>query len=90
LHDVARPARFDAALLPEAVLGVLAAGLKATGFRSAAAAIHAMARPSPDVPGREPRVVRPDRAAHRQYHPVYIDYRKLAALVETLSHPEIE
>jgi L-ribulokinase len=74
--------------LGAAILGVLAAGHKATGFRSAAAAIHAMARPSPDVPGREPRIVKPDRAATRRYHQVYLEYRKLAALVETLSHPE--
>ena len=76
--------------LGAAILGVLAAGHKATGFRSAAAAIHAMARPSPDVPGREPSIVRPDRAANRRYHEVYLDYRKLAALVESLAHPEKE
>jgi L-ribulokinase len=76
--------------LGAAILGILAAGHKATGFRSAAAAIHAMARPSPDTPGREPRVVKPDRAANRLYHQVYLEYRELAAMLQTLGRPEAE
>lgn len=64
--------------LGAAILGVLAAGSRATGFKSAAAAIHAMARPIAGSPDRALRLVRPDRRAHRQYQSLYQRYRELA------------
>ena len=60
------------------ILGVLAAGKSVTGFSSPAAAMHAMARAGKGVPGREPRVVRPNRAAAKVYDAIYPRYRKLA------------
>ena len=72
--------------LGAAILGVLAAGSKATGFRSASAAVRAMAKPTLDGEngGMQPRVVRPERAASRQYQNVYQQYRDLAAALRTL------
>lgn len=67
--------------LGAAILGVLAAGRKATGFKSAAAAVHAMARPAAETADRKPRLVRPDRTACRQYQGLYKDYRELAAML---------
>jgi L-ribulokinase len=67
--------------LGAAILGVLAAGSKATGFKSPTAAIHAMARPVAGNPERELRLVRPDRRAHRQYQALYEQYRELADLL---------
>lgn len=64
--------------LGAAILGVLAAGRKATGFGSAAAAIRALAGPQPETSGRQPRLVRPDRAAFRHYQKHYQQYRELA------------
>ena len=65
--------------LGAAILGVLAAGKGATGFASPGAAIAAMAKPDPTIPGREPIVVKPNRAAARAYEKVYQRYRTLAA-----------
>lgn len=67
--------------LGAAILGALAAGSKATGFKSAAAAIRAMASAAAGNPERAPRVVRPDRRAHRQYEDLYKAYRELADLL---------
>ena len=64
--------------LGAAILGVLAAGPKLTGFRSPAAAIGAMASTSDSRPGRAAKVVRPVRQAARQYDDVYRRYRDLA------------
>jgi L-ribulokinase len=64
--------------LGAAILGVLAAGKKATGFASASMAMHAMARPSEDDPTRRARVVRPRRDAVKVYERVYRRYRDLA------------
>ena len=48
--------------LGAAILGVLAAGKAATGFGSAAAAIHAMARPAAAEPRRVAAAGRPPRS----------------------------
>jgi L-ribulokinase len=64
--------------LGAAILGVLAAGRKVTGFSSASAAMKAMAAADPDTPGREPRVLKPHRRAARAYDEVYRRYRQLA------------
>ena len=64
--------------LGAAILGVLAAGKAASGFTSPAAAIRAMARPDQNIPGREPIVVKPRRAAVRAYDKLYARYRVLA------------
>ncbi|MCC7191744.1 MAG: ribulokinase [Phycisphaeraceae bacterium] len=64
--------------LGAAILGTLAAGKRVTGFTSAAAAMHAMARADEKIRGREPIVVRPHRAATKLYDRVYARYRKLA------------
>lgn len=60
--------------LGAAILGVMAAGKKASGFSSAAAAIKAMAAP----PKETAVVVTPDRAANRAYAPLYQNYREMA------------
>ena len=65
--------------LGAAILGVLAASKHATGFASPGAAIAAMAKPDPGIPGREPIVVKPNRSAARTYDKVYQRYRALAA-----------
>jgi L-ribulokinase len=64
--------------LGAAILGVLAAGKRATGFASASMAMHAMARPSENDPKRRARVVRPRRDAMKVYDGVYRRYRDLA------------
>jgi L-ribulokinase len=64
--------------LGAAILGVLAAGRSASGFASASAAIHAMARAKDGQKGREPITVRPNRQATRAYQPIYEKYRELA------------
>lgn len=64
--------------LGAAILGVLAAGRKATGFASAATAINAMAKARVGQTGREPIVVRPGRAHHKRYEPLYRRYRAMA------------
>ncbi len=71
--------------LGAAILGVLAAGSRATGFRSAASAIRAMAQPSADNPQRAPRLVRPERRAQRQYQELYKTYRELATSVRQMT-----
>ena len=71
--------------LGAAILGVLAAGHRATGFSSAAAAIRAMAKPTVNSNGAasQPRVVRPDRAIRRQYQQLYAQYRDLTTVLRT-------
>lgn len=64
--------------LGAAILGALAAGPAASGFRSPSAAIRAMARPWLARGGSKPRIIRPDRKAHRAHDEVYADYRRLA------------
>lgn len=59
--------------LGAAILGVLAAGKKASGFASAGAAVRAMARP-----GDRARTYRPDRKAAKAYDALYRRYRALA------------
>jgi L-ribulokinase len=68
--------------LGAAILGVLAAGHRATGFQSASAAIHAMAKPRD---GNASRTVRPNRAASRRYQHLYAEYRSLATVLQNLS-----
>ena len=63
--------------LGAAILGALAAGER-TGFRSAAAAVRAMAAPKRGVPGRELLVVRPNRGHRAAYEKSYQEYRALA------------
>lgn len=67
--------------LGAAILGAMAAGHSATGFSSAASAIRAMAATKKDDPARCGAVVRPIRAHHKAYEPVYADYRALAKYV---------
>ncbi|MGW8258362.1 MAG: ribulokinase [Thermoguttaceae bacterium] len=69
--------------LGAAILGVLAAGHRATGFKSASAAIRAMAKPR----NSETRMLRPNRTASRQYQRLYAEYRNLATAVQNLSSP---
>ena len=56
--------------LGAAILGVLAAGRRASGFRSPAAAIRTMAG------AREPRVYRPNRRHRAAYDALYRQYRE--------------
>ena len=65
--------------LGAAILGVLAAGRSASGFASPNAAIRAMAAPKANVPGRQARVVRPQRGHRKAYDQVYSRYRELAS-----------
>jgi L-ribulokinase len=69
-----------------AILGVLAAGPKASGFRSAAAAIRAMAGS-----GREAttRIVKPRRSSRQACDILYAAYRDLAQLTQDLAMPTI-
>lgn len=69
------PSRHGSAL-GAAILGALA-GAKQTGFRSAAAAIHAMASPSRGK-NLKPLAFRPNSRPHAVYHEVYREYRDLA------------
>ena len=64
--------------LGAAILGVLAAGRKASGFASATAAVRTMASAAADVAGREPRVVKPNRAHRKAYERAYERYREMA------------
>lgn len=63
--------------LGAAILGVLAAGSEASGFRTPGAAIRAMAAPRDDMPGREPRLVAPIATNQRVYENLYPRYREL-------------
>ncbi len=62
--------------LGAAILGVLAAGKKTTGFASTSMAMHAMAK---GAPGLDPILYRPNRAANRIYDDLYPRYRRLAS-----------
>jgi L-ribulokinase len=64
--------------LGAAILGTLAAGEQASGFKSPAAAIRTMAEPKASVPARRARVVRPNSAARDDYAHAYQEYRELA------------
>jgi L-ribulokinase len=66
--------------LGAAILGVLSAGPKASGFRNAAAAIRAMAVGAKNS-DRQPAVIKPDRRRAAIYEGVYQRYRALAAQV---------
>lgn len=68
--------------LGAAILGVLAAGRKRSGFGSPAAAMRAMAQPDARVRGREPRIFRPRAAAQRAYDRPYATYRRWAEWTE--------
>lgn len=63
--------------LGAAILGALAAGER-TGFRTAEAAVRAMAAPKRGVPGRESHVVRPNRSHRAAYDAAYDEYQALA------------
>jgi L-ribulokinase len=63
--------------LGAAILGALAAGDR-TGFRSAAAAVRAMAGSKRKSADRERRVVRPNRGNRAAYEHAYREYRSLA------------
>jgi len=67
--------------LGAAILGVLAAGSKASGFRSVAAAIRAMAVPQASRGKTAMVTVQPDRRARKAYAPLYRRYRDLAELL---------
>lgn len=66
--------------LGAAILGALAAGPAASGFRSTSAAIRAMARPKSGAGNPGPRVIRPNRKTRAAHDRVYADYRRLAEL----------
>lgn len=68
--------------LGAAILGVLAAGRKVSGFESPGAAIRAMANVQRGIQGRQPLVVRPQRGAAKLYEGVYREYRRLAELLD--------
>lgn len=68
--------------LGAAILGTLAAGSKASGFQSAAAAIRAMAAPRASDPKRRARVVNPNRVARDAYDHAYQEYLELARFCE--------
>lgn len=72
--------------LGAAILGVLAADHRATGFRSAAAAVRAMAKSAGNA--SQPRVVRPNRAASRQYQSLYTQYREWTTVLPSIDHRE--
>ncbi len=76
--------------LGAAILGVLAAGPRTTGFQSAAAAVRAMARPVRDAKGDvlQALVVQPNRGANRQYQQLYAEYRDLTALLRSDSRAD--
>lgn len=67
--------------LGAAILGVLAAGRKASGFASPTAAIRAMAAPRTDLPGREARTIKPQRSHVKAYDAAYQRYRDWAATI---------
>ncbi|MEW6301948.1 MAG: ribulokinase [Verrucomicrobiota bacterium] len=67
--------------LGAAILGVLAAGQRVTGFSTPAAAIRAMAKARPGLPGREPGVVRPNRVQAKLYEPLYAEYLRLGEVL---------
>ncbi|OHB81107.1 MAG: ribulokinase [Planctomycetes bacterium RBG_16_64_10] len=69
--------------LGAAILGVLAAGPKSSGFSSVAAAIRAMAGADGGAPASKPVSVQPDRSAHQVYNGLYTGYRQLAELLRT-------
>lgn len=74
--------------LGAAILGVLAAGPSASGFRSPGQAIRAMAAVDPRRPDRRPRIVKPNRKARAAYETAYARYRQLAdAFSVGLPHP---
>ena len=64
--------------LGAAILGVLAAGKKATGFASTNAAMNAMAATKKGVKGREPIVYKPNRKNTKAYEAIYLQYREAA------------
>ena len=64
--------------LGAAILGVLAAGKEKSGFSTPSEAIAAMAG---QRPGRESRIVKPNKAAGTRYEEIYGRYRKLADLL---------
>jgi L-ribulokinase len=71
--------------LGAAILGALAAGEKATGFATAAAAVRALASPARRAGDRPVRVARPERKARRAYGEVYRRYRELADALRALA-----
>jgi L-ribulokinase len=73
--------------LGAAILGVLAAGPEASGFRTPAAAIRAMAGSAKDEAHSGQRAVRPDRTARKTYDRLYSRYRTLAEWLA--SHKEL-
>ena len=65
--------------LGAAILGVLAAGKRASGFPSANAAIRAMAQPDARSRDRRAVIVKPNRKHAQVYDQLYADYRAWAA-----------
>jgi len=65
--------------LGAAILGVLAAGKKATGFGSASAAVRRMAAATENDPLRPAKIVRPERSNRTVYDAAYRRYRETAA-----------
>lgn len=68
--------------LGAAILGTLAAGERASGFRSAEAAIRTMAEPRANVAARRARVVKPDPKTREVYQLAYQEYLALAKFFE--------
>ncbi len=74
--------------LGAAILGVMVAGKKASGFASPGAAIRTMAAPRKNVPGRQAVVVRPVHADRKAYDRAYRRYRNLADMAVAASKQE--
>ncbi len=67
--------------LGAAILGVLAAGKKTTGFGTASAAIRAMAQPDGKSSDRAAVTVRPNRSLKKTYDRLYSKYRHWARVL---------
>jgi len=75
---IAVPSTQHGPALGAAMLGVLAAGRKATGFASATAAIRTLASGGAKKGGGDALVYRPNRSHGQTYDAIYGDYRQLA------------
>ncbi len=65
--------------LGAAILGVIAAGRRTSGFATMSTAIRTMAAPRKDDPERQATIVRPRRTVRKAYDVAYAEYRQLAS-----------
>jgi L-ribulokinase len=84
-RPIAVPPSQHGPALGAAILGVLAAGPKTSGFRSPAAAILAMT--GGKARNRTTKIVQPQRAHCKAYDALYTAYRDLAQLTQDLAAP---